>query len=248
MEKKYIARVLLKRPVEPSSYLHQIPALQHFFQEKSLSFTEDVTFFVGENGAGKSTLLEAIAIAYGFNAEGGSKNFNFSTRYTHSNLYESLTLVKSGYAKDGYFLRAESFYNLATNIESLDETPAGSAPIINSYGGKSLHAQSHGESFLTLMQNRFFGNGIYILDEPEAALSPRKQLELLARMQELVRQNSQFIVATHSPMLMALPGARIYEFSERGICPAAYQDTEHYRLTKQFLQNPERILRYLLEE
>lgn len=157
----------------------------------SLSFKNPVTFIVGENGTGKSTLLEAIALNYGFNAEGGSRNFNFSTQSSHSELHEYITVVKGvRRPKDGYFLRAESFYNVATEVERLNAT--------HSYGGRSLHEQSHGESFMSLMLNRFFGNGLYILDEPEAALSPLRQFSLLSRMRQLEKENSQFIIATHS--------------------------------------------------
>ena len=212
--------------------------------EKRLSFSSNVTFFVGENGTGKSTLLEAIAVAYGFNAEGGSKNFHFSTNSTHSELCKHITLAKRSYAKDGFFLRAESMYNVATNIDEIDIDGS----IIGGYGGVSLHHQSHGESFLSVVQNRFFGNGLYLLDEPEAALSPMRLLTLMAEMHQLVQKNSQFIIATHSPILMAFPGAEILEFSADGIKKTRYQDTEHYQVTKQFLNNPEKMLRYLLSE
>ena len=190
----------------------------------------------------------AVAVACGFNPEGGPRNFNFSTRATHSVLGEYLTPARKRYPRDGFFLRAESFYNVATNIDELDETLAASPRLIDSYGGVSLHRQSHGESFLALVQNRFGGKGLYLLDEPEAALSPSRLLTLLAEMHQLVKDDSQFIVATHSPILMAYPDARIYELSEAGIRTAAYKETEHYQLTRRFLENPERMLRYLLEE
>lgn len=206
-----------------------------------------VTFLVGENGSGKSTLLEAIAVSCGFNAEGGTRNFTFSTRATHSELGEYITVAKRRYPRDGFFLRAESFYNVATNIDEMDEEPSFSPRLIDSYGGVSLHSQSHGESFLALVQNRFGGEGLYLLDEPEAALSPTRQLTLLGEMHQLVGRNSQFIIATHSPILMAYPGARIYELSENGIASVEYRETEHYQLTLRFLENPERMLRYLLE-
>lgn len=206
-----------------------------------------VTFLVGENGSGKSTLLEAIAVSCGFNAEGGTRNFTFSTRATHSELGEYITVAKRRYSRDGFFLRAESFYNVATNIDEMDEEPSFSPRLIDSYGGVSLHSQSHGESFLALVQNRFGGEGLYLLDEPEAALSPTRQLTLLGEMHQLVERDSQFIIATHSPILMAYPGARIYELSENGIASVEYRETEHYQLTRRFLENPERMLRYLLE-
>ncbi len=170
-----------------------------------------MTYFVGENGSGKSTLLEAIAVAAGFNAEGGSMNFHFSTRSSESALAGALRLVRSvRRPRTGFFLRAESFFNLATAIEQLDKDPGGS-PIIDSYGGRSLHEQSHGESFLAVALHRFGPQGLYVLDEPEAALSPLRQMSMLRRMRDLVHQGCQFIVATHAPILLAYPGASIQQ-------------------------------------
>jgi predicted ATPase len=214
---------------------------------ETLELHPAVTFFVGENGSGKSTLLEAIAVACGFNAEGGSKNFRFGTRESHSDLYRFLR-VSRGHPRprDGFFFRAESFFNVATEIEKLDEGPGG-PPIGPSYSDRSLHEQSHGESFLALMVNRFRGNGLYLLDEPEAALSPKRQLAILTRIHDLVREKSQFIIATHSPILMAFPDAYIYQFSPSGIERVVYEETEHYRVTRSFLSNPERMMRVLFE-
>lgn len=243
----YAESVFLRRPLPERSYLNLLPAV-NWLKEHRLSLDAPVTFLVGENGSGKSTLLEAIAVTCGFNAEGGTRNFTFSTRATHSELGEYITVAKRRYPRDGFFLRAESFYNVATNIDEMDEEPSFSPRLIDSYGGVSLHHQSHGESFLALVQNRFGGNGLYLLDEPEAALSPTRQLTLLGEMHQLVEQNSQFIVATHSPILMAYPGARIYELREDGIHPTTYQETEHYQLTRRFLENPERMLRYLFSD
>jgi predicted ATPase len=207
-----------------------------------------VTFLIGENGSGKSTLLEAIAVSLGFNAEGGSKNFRFGTRRSHSVLNEYLRIARGvKRPRDGFFLRAESFFNVATEIENLDAEPSFGPPIINSYGGRSLHEQSHGESFLALMLERFGGHGVYILDEPEAALSPQRQLAVLSRMHDLVLRDSQFIIATHSPILMAYPDACIYRCDEHGLRQVAYQDTDHFRVTRDFLANPERMLRVLME-
>ena len=207
-----------------------------------------VTFFVGENGSGKSTLLEAIAVSLGFNAEGGSKNFRFGTRRSHSVLHEYLRVTKGvKRPRDGFFLRAESFFNVATEIENLDAEPSFGPPVIDSYGGRSLHEQSHGESFLALMLERFGGQGVYILDEPEAALSPQRQLAVLSRMHDLVRDDTQFVVATHSPILMAYPDACIYRCDEDGLTKVAYQDTDHFKVTRDFLANPERMLRVLME-
>lgn len=244
---KYISEIIYDNRIDKNSYLCDLPVIKHLSRYERIEFSAPVTFFVGENGTGKSTLLEAIAVAFGFNAEGGSKNFNFTTNATHSDLWEHLTLVKREFARDGFFLRAESLYNVATNIEELDKIPAVAPFISESYGGKSLHNQSHGESFLSIVQNRFGGNGLYILDEPEAALSPMRLLTLMADINALVKKNSQFIIATHSPILMALPDSEIFEFSKGGINKTSYTETEHFKLTKNFLDDPERMLKYLLE-
>lgn len=203
---------------------------------------------MGENGAGKSTFLEAIALAAGFNAEGGSRNFSYSTRDTHSELYRHITLSR-GYVrpKDGFFLRAESLYNSATYIDELDEIPCGAPFVSGSYGG-SLHKESHGESFLAIVENRFFGNGLYILDEPESALSPTRLLTLMGFIGKLKKENSQFIIATHSPILMAMPDAEILSFSDFGIRPIGYTQTEHYQITKKFLDSPQKTLDMIFGE
>ena len=215
-------------------YPFSIPAIKNL---KRLKLESNVTFFVGENGTGKSTLLEAIAVNYGFNAEGGSKNFNFSTMATHSNLHEHIVVAKGvRRAKDGYFLRAESFYNVATEVDRLR---------VGGYGGKSLHAQSHGESFLSLVMNRFSGEGLYLLDEPESALSPARQLALLSRMRDLEKAKAQFIIATHSPILLAYPNAQIYVLGDGEITLTPYKETEHYVITRQFLNNPEGVMGHL---
>lgn len=212
----------------------------------TLEFHPKVTFIIGENGTGKSTLLEAIATAWGFNTEGGTKNFSFSTRASHSNLYKYIRLAKNfRRPKDGFFLRAESFYNVATNIDELDECPFGGPPIKNSYGGKSLHHQSHGESFFSLMLHRFGGNGLYILDEPEAALSPSRLMAMLLRVHQLTEQNSQFIIATHSPILMAYPESKIISIIGGEMLEVKYEETEHYAFTKQFLNNHKNMVRQL---
>ncbi len=208
--------------------------------KKKLSLSSAITIFIGENGTGKSTLLEAIAISYGFNPEGGTKNFIFSTNCSHSELYKHLSLSKVAYPQDGFFLRAESFYNVASYVEEIGAT--------HNYGGTSLHQQSHGESFLALVQNRFCGNGLYILDEPEAALSPMRLLTLMAEIDILVKNNSQFIIATHSPMLMAFPNANVLEFSQNGMKAVHYKDTEHYQITRNFLENPDKMFKYLLSD
>lgn len=221
-----------------ASYLAELPVVRYLHTLDELCFQKPVTFFVGENGTGKSTLLEAIAIALGFNPEGGSRDFAFSTKASHSELYKYLTTIKSAYPKDGFFLRAESFYNAATYLDEHSD--------LRRYGGVSFHHQSHGESFLALVNNRFEGNGLYILDEPEAALSPQRLMSLIVAIDELVKANSQFIIATHSPILMAYPNADILEMSETGIHKVNYEETEHYKITKLFIDNPEQMLRYLL--
>ena len=241
----YISRIVFDGNLPSESYLTRLPVIRHLTQNKELSFSSPVTFFVGENGTGKSTLLEAIAVAYGFNPEGGSRNFSFATNQTHSELHEHLQIVKRGFPKDGYFLRAESLYNVATNIDELDGQPAASPPLIEGYGGVSLHRQSHGESFLSIVQNRFFGQGLYILDEPEAALSPMRLLTLLTHIDRLVKNGSQLIIATHSPILMAYPDGEILSFTQGGIEKTSYEQTEHYRVTKQFLDHPQKMLHYL---
>lgn len=196
----YADRVFLRRELPESSYLNVLPAV-NWLKDHRLMLDSPVTFLVGENGSGKSTLLEAIAVACGFNAEGGTRNFTFSTRATHSELGEYITVARRRYPRDGFFLRAESFYNVATNIDEMDEDFSYGPKVIESYGGVSLHHQSHGESFLALVQNRFGGNGLYLLDEPEAALSPTRQLTLLGEMHQLAEQDSQFIVATHLSLI-----------------------------------------------
>ncbi len=247
MGRQYIREILLRQPPPEGSYLRDIPAVQHLMQQGRLAFDAPVTCLVGENGTGKSTLIEAIAVAFGFNAEGGSRNFQFSTVASHSDLWKCLTVAKSDYPEDGFFLRAESFYNAATYLEELDEIPAAAPPVLDAYGGESLHNRSHGESFLALVQNRFGGHGLYILDEPEAALSPTRLLTLLAEIHRLVQANSQLIIATHSPILMAYPGAHILELSGEGIRQVDWRDTEHYLVTRKFLNDPEGILKTVLE-
>lgn len=240
MNQQFIRAVKFHREKDGlESYVSELAIIKDL---EHLEMSKPVTFFVGENGTGKSTLLEAIAVGYGFNPEGGSKNFNFSSRETHSNLNQFITVVKGvRKPKDGFFLRAESFYNVATEVDHV-----GAA---DSYGGKSLHEQSHGESFMSLILNRFWGDGVYILDEPEAALSPSRQLALLCRMHELIKMGSQFIIATHSPILMAYPDADIYLADyDRKITLTEYKDTEHYKLTRDFINHPDQMLSYLFRE
>lgn len=244
---QYLIDVELKRDSVPSfeRYPFCLNAVRNL---SNLHLHPAVTFIIGENGSGKSTLVEAIAVAWGFNPEGGSKNFSFGTHASHSELHKFLRLSRGvARPRDGFFLRAESFFNVATEIQRLDEGPLG-APIIGSYGGKSLHAQSHGESFFALFNNRFGGSGLYILDEPEAALSPTRQMSMLTRMHQLIRNASQFIIATHSPIIMAYPDALIYQMQEGGPTPLRYEETEHFQVTRDFLKRPNFFLNLILEE
>lgn len=246
LSEQYLIEIVLKRDVIEN--FAEFPfSLAAFHDFDRLKLHPKVTFFVGENGSGKSTLLEAIAVANGFNPEGGSKNFSFSTRDSHSALSKYIRCSRGvRKPKGGYFLRAESFYNVATEIEALDREFSFGPPIIDSYGSKSLHEQSHGESFLALLMNRFSGDSLYILDEPEAALSPSRQMSMLSRIHELVNENCQFIIATHSPIIMAYPEADIMVLNDDGIFKTDYEETEHYQIMKSFLDNRKRMLRQLL--
>ena len=243
----YLQHIEVDDDLPADDYVAALPVVKSLRAMGGLDFTAPVTIFVGENGVGKSTLVEAIAVALGFNPEGGTVNFNFSTRASHSDLSEHLRLLKgTRRRRDGFFLRAESFYNVASNIDELD-AGGGGRPLVYSYGGVSLHAQSHGESFMALVENRFGGKGLYILDEPEAALSPTRILRLMWHMRWLVDDESQFIVSTHSPMIMALPGADVISIDDDGLSHVDYRDTEHYQVMRRFLEDPERMLGYLFD-
>jgi predicted ATPase len=226
------------------AYPFSIPAVRKL---GTLPLHPKVTFLVGENGSGKSTLIEAIAIAAGFNPEGGTKHFHFATRPSESALYQALQVVRGvRREKDGFFLRAESLFNVGTVIDQYEEEQGG---LLKYYGGRSLHEQSHGESFIALVSHRFAGDGLYILDEPEAALSPSRQLAMLKLIHGLVNEEaSQFIIATHSPILMAYPEATIYHLSPDGILPVAYEETEHFQITSSFLAHRESYLRHLFAD
>lgn len=243
LDPTFIRTVTLLREQVPdfNKYPFNLPVVRGL---ETLELHPRVTFFAGENGSGKSTLLEAIAVAAGFNPEGGTRNFNFATRSSESELHRFLRLVR-GYRRHrtGFFLRAESYFNVGTVMEQIPGL------VQDTYGGTSPHEQSHGESFLMLVRSRFWANGLYILDEPEAALSPQHQLTLLRHIDDLARRkSSQLIIATHSPILLAYPDARIYWLSKQGLAPIAYEDTEHYRLTRDFLLHRERYLRELMNE
>lgn len=238
---RYLLEARLKAP-PAERWTARLPAVRALGQQ-GLEF-DDVTVFVGENGTGKSTVLEAIAAAWGFNPEGGSRNFHFSTRESHSGLWESLRLVKSAVRpRDGFFLRSESLYNVASEIERIDDDDPFHL-MLDSYGGRSLHEMSHGEGVMSLAVNRF-GSGLYIMDEPEAALSPLRQLALLSRMKELVGAGSQIIVATHSPIVMAYPDALVYLLDGEGIRRCDFRETEHFKIMKDFINAPERIAEML---
>lgn len=223
---------------EKDSYPYSIPAIASLGE---LEFHPDVTFIVGENGSGKSTLMEAIALAMGFGPEGGTKNVRIQSADDVSSLSKHLKLEKSfKRPKDNYFLRAESFYNVATYMDTVD--------YLGGYGGQSLHARSHGEAFFSALTQKLQGNGFYMLDEPEAALSPSRQMAALTAIHDLVTHESQFIIATHSPILMAYPNSRILMLSESGISEVAYEETEHFTITRDFLNRYPTMLNYLLNE
>ena len=210
----------------------------------TLDFPSPVTFLVGENGSGKSTILEALAACAGMNPEGGGRNYRFATRESESGLWRYMRLCRRGGKRwrDSYFLRAETFYNVATYIEQLDENPMDAFPKISSYYGKrALHESSHGESFFALLNERLYGNGLYLFDEPEAALSPARQIAMLEIIDSLVQRDSQFIISTHSPILTAFPGATIYEIGEQGITRRAWQECAHTVLYRRFLSAPETL-------
>lgn len=233
------ARLERREGWDDGVYPFNLPAVR---TTDALAFHPRVTFLVGENGSGKSTLIEALAVAWGFNAEGGGRDHQYATRNSHSPLHRFIRPVRSPLkARDGFFLRAESFFTTATYLEHPEVR--GSR-----YGDRGLHEQSHGESFFALFENRFVGEGLYILDEPEAALSPSRQLSFLARMHALVRDGSQFIIATHSPIILGYPDAWIYQTSPHGLERVAYEDTDHYQVTRGFLNRRETYLDVLLAE
>lgn len=225
--------------IDFESYPFNIPAVREI---REIEFHPSITFFVGENGSGKSTVLEALAMNLGFGQEGGTRNVQFRSTESVSTLHESLRLARGiRKPKDGYFLRAESFFNVATYMDD--------AGYLGGYGGKSLHRQSHGEAFFALLSNKLRGDGVYLFDEPEAALSPSRQLAALRVIDQLVDQESQFVIATHSPILLAYPRAKIYQFDEQGVRRIDFEDTEHFAVTRDFLNNyPKRIEQLLHED
>jgi predicted ATPase len=236
------AELVEARVADKTRYPFNLPAVAALASR--LCFHDRATILTGENGSGKSTVMEAVAAAAGFNPEGGSANFRFSTRSSESDLHRCIRLGRSERRpKTGFFFRAESFFNVATEIEALDQVPAPAPPVIEAYGGRSLHEQSHGESFMALVEHRFGADGLYILDEPEAALSVSRQIDLVRHLYDHVtKKGSQVIVATHSPVLMALPGARIYRLGSEGITSAAYEETDAFQLMRDFIADPTKML------
>ena len=236
--KPYLQEIQYKKEEVDTTdkYPFNIPFLQ---QLEKIEFHPDVTFLVGENGAGKSTLIEAIAVGLGFSKEGGTKNFNVETADTTSELHQYFKFIR-GFKKpsDYYFLRAESFYNIATYMDEVG--------YLRSYGGKSLHEQSHGESFFAVIKNKLHGKGLYIFDEPEAALSPNRQLAAVAAIHKLVQNDSQFIIATHSPIIMAYPNAKILLLNEAGLQEVAFEDTEHFQVYDSFFKNYKGMIHHLI--
>lgn len=238
-----IREIRIDPDLPQTEYYAALPAVKQIVREGGIALTKPVTFFVGENGIGKSTLIEAVAVTAGFNPEGGTRNYQFSTADSHSTLYAHIHLVRGiDRHSDGFFLRAESFYNAASYLDTMD------SKALRSYGGVSLHRLSHGESFLALVENRFSPDGLFLLDEPEAAISPMRMLRLMADIHDLAKRGAQFIISTHSPLLITLPDADIIRFTEQGLAHVGYRDTEHFQITRDFLMDPYRMLRVLLEE
>lgn len=246
-QSQYVKTVSLKKEqiISYDEFPFTLPIIKYL---DKLSLHPNVTYIIGENGMGKSTLLEGIAIALGFNPEGGTQNYQFSNYDSHSQLDNYLRIARSANRpKDTFFFRSETFYNVATYIEELDSQPIAGRRAIDSFGGTSLHEQSHGESFFATFMERFQGQGLYILDEPEAALSPARQLSLLSRINELVQQGSQLIISTHSPIIMAYPHAKLLQLTTEGMNETSLEETDHYTVMKQFFDDKDRLLHYLFQ-
>lgn len=243
----FLKQVTHETPEDPSGHPFDLPAIRALAD--GLELHPKVTFLVGENGSGKSTVLEGIADKWGFSMQSGNRVGHPGLRNYETALAPTLRISRSPGIRpmDGFFLRAESFFNFATEMDRLEEDP-WTANGYFSYGGRSLHEQSHGEAFLSTFLNRFDGHGLFLLDEPEAALSPARQLTFLVRMHDLARDFSQFIIATHSPIIMAYPESFIYRLSPSGIDRLELRETDHYQITKRVLDHPERTLEQLLAD
>lgn len=235
----FLTRIAMREErIQPDTHPFNIPLLQSGL---SIALTTPVTFFVGENGSGKSTLLEALAWSVGFGTQGGNRDHQFAEGGDGHALGRALWLDWRQRTTSGFFLRAETFFNFASYLEAAGST-------YSSYGGESLHVKSHGEAFLALFENRF-EDGLYLLDEPEAALSPQRQLALLRILHHLTAPRiAQFVIATHSPILLAFPGASVLSLDGGKVEQVDYRDTDHYRVTRDFLAAPERFFRHLFDD
>lgn len=240
----FIKSISIRNDHGLTGYPFDLPIIK---QSDSLLFDRGVTLLCGDNGSGKSTLLEALAIKVGFNPEGGGKNFNFATKESHSSLHEQIKVVGlPERAADGFFLRSETMYNLFSEIDELDAVPSSAPKIIETYGGQSLHSVSHGESVTAVIFERLRASGLYILDEPEAALSPMRQFAVVKQIYELAAQGAQFIIATHSPIFMAIPTAKILEINGEELKEVSLRSSEHFQQLASFFHNPERFMDILL--
>jgi predicted ATPase len=244
---RFVREIELTGEAPGVGYPFDLPVVAGLRRAGRLELGSAVTFLVGDNGTGKSTLVEAVAVAAGFNPEGGSRSFNFSTRASHSALGDHLRIIRGAEReRTSFFLRAETFYNVATEIERLEDVDPG---LIDAYGGRTLHDRSHGESFLDLMRNRFGPRGLYLMDEPEAALAPRGLMAAVRLIHESASAGSQFLIATHSPILLAVPDATIIQIDPDGsFARVDYDDAEPVALTRAFLGSPERMLGHLLAD
>jgi predicted ATPase len=241
---KFISGISIRIPDEQKSiYPYSVPAVKNL---GLLKFNKSVTFLIGENGIGKSTIIEAIAVKMGLNAEGGTKNIRFKTRDSHSALSVALDITGFGKPRIAYFLRAESFYNFANYLDNDAESPDNYGPtILSGFGGKSLNSMSHGESFWEIIDSKFEKGGLYILDEPESALSPTRLLALIYKMLELVQGGAQFIISTHSPILLTCPDSEIIEFTDRGPFSTNFNSCSLVNIYKRVLNNPSQFYKSL---